>query len=435
MAAKPKTARAAAAKTLDSVLNKGLSLAQLLPEWEQRLDIDQRSLYKEICYGSSRWFYYLTPLVHSQLKKPLKPKDSDLFALLIIGAYQLEFMRVPEHAAINETVNVAREWKKEWACGLINAVLRNVIRNKDAEKDKQTLAAQYAHPKWLVKKLQRAWPEQTNAIMEANNQHPPFFIRVNQQHHSRDEYLTLLNEQGFPAEAGLFGKESIRLHTPVPVQELPGFDQGWCSIQDEAAQLACNIMDPKPDQRILDACAAPGGKTCHLLEQEPQVASVVALDIDAQRLNRIEQNLQRLQLSASLTEGDASDPQAWWDNEPFDSILLDAPCSATGVIRRNPDIKLLRLREDIDKLAAVQSELLEKMWPLLKPGGKLVYATCSVLPEENELVVGNFVAKHDDAKEHIIDATWGKQVTFGRQLFPQKDQHDGFYYACLIKAL
>jgi 16S rRNA (cytosine967-C5)-methyltransferase len=225
----------------------------------------------------------------------------------------------------------------------------------------------------------------------------------------------------------------IVLENACDVKQLPGFADGVVSVQDSAAQLAVVLLDLQPNQRVLDACAAPGGKTCHVLETEPELAHVLALDRDAVRLGRIRENLERLGLTAQLREGDASDPRQWWDGTPYDRILLDAPCSATGVIRRHPDIKLLRKAADIAPLARRQQTLMARLWPLLAPGGMLVYATCSVLKQENELNVEHFLATHGDARERPIAAPWGHAGVCGRQILPGEAGMDGFFYACLVK--
>jgi 16S rRNA (cytosine967-C5)-methyltransferase len=258
-------------------------------------------------------------------------------------------------------------------------------------------------------------------------------LRINQLKTTRTDYLALLQQANIAADNCNYAPQGIRLQQAVAVNQLPFFSEGWVSVQDEAAQLAATLLAPQAEQRILDACCAPGGKTCHLLELEPNLGEVLALDIDEKRLERVTENLQRLQLNATLLAADAANIDSWWDQKPFDSILLDAPCSATGVIRRNPDIKLHRSEQDIQQLSQLQLEILTALWTILKPGGRILYATCSVLPQENEQVVAKFCQQQTDAKHLTINADWGIKRDFGRQLFPQANGHDGFFYALLEK--
>jgi 16S rRNA (cytosine967-C5)-methyltransferase len=295
-------------------------------------------------------------------------------------------------------------------------------------------AAGRAHPNWLWQRFRAAWPQQIESIAAANNHYPPMCLRVNTLQTTRDNYLQTLETNSVAATACTLSDDGIRLIEPVDVGQLPQFADGAVSVQDEAAQLAAVLLDAQSQQRVLDACCAPGGKTCHILERQPQLRELVALDIDATRLHRVESNLQRLQLQARTLAGDAATPQSWWDNEPFERILLDAPCSGTGVIRRHPDIKLLRTESDIVQLAELQFQLLTALWPLLANGGVLLYATCSILPEENTHVLERFLAATDDARELAIEAEWGVAQPVGRQLLPSLDGCDGFYYARLQKA-
>lgn len=290
-----------------------------------------------------------------------------------------------------------------------------------------------AHPRWLQKSLKAFWPEQWEAICAANNAHPPMILRVNRRHHSRDAYLALLAEAGVEASACPYSRDGILLADACDVRGLPGFAEGWVSVQDEAAQLAADLMELAPGQRVLDACCAPGGKTCHLLEAEANLGEVVAIDLEAKRLVRVRENLDRLQLNAKLIACDARDTASWWDGKPFQRILLDAPCSATGVIRRHPDIKLTRQAEDIPALATLQGELLDALWPTLEVGGMLLYATCSSLPTENTEVIDAFLARTPGARELDLATEAGLRQPHGRQLLAQEGGHDGFYYAKLIK--
>ncbi|MGZ8221152.1 MAG: 16S rRNA (cytosine(967)-C(5))-methyltransferase RsmB, partial [Methylobacter sp.] len=364
--------------------------------------------------------------------KPLK--DADVKALALVGLYQLKFMRVKPHAAVSETVLAAR--KKPWAKSLINAVLRTYLLDQEGlehKADKCQVAA-LSHPDWLVKQIEQDWPEQALRIFLENNQQPPMVLRVNLSKTSREDYLQLLTGQDIAAEPVSFCPSAIMLDKPVPVDLLPGFAGGLVSVQDTAAQLAAGLLDVQPGHRVLDVCAAPGGKTAHILETQPQLKELVAVDIDESRMQRVGENLQRLNLHAKLVVGDAAKTQDWWDGQPFDRILLDAPCSALGVIRRHPDIKLLRRAEDIGQLQALQKSILQAVWPLLAPGGLLLYATCSILKQENEQQVQAFLAEHADAVELSIDADWGVAGVCGRQILTGESAMDGFYYARLVKA-
>ncbi len=430
-----KNVRALAAKTVQDVAYKGRSLATLLPVALERCKPRDRGLLQELCYGTLRYHFRLKPLLQQQMSKPLKTKESDLESLLLVGLYQLLYLRTPGHAAVSETVSAVQELKKGWAKGLVNGVLRNCQRNLDKLQTAVDAhySSQYAHPEWLIERLQQAWPEQWQAILEANNQHPPMTLRINAQHLTPEAYQQQLLTQQINATLHPHSPTAVTLEKPQDVAQLPGFADGWLSVQDSAAQLAAQLLNAQKEDRVLDACAAPGGKSCHILEQQPQLKTLVAIDCDASRLTRIEENLQRLKLKATLHCADASDPSSWWDGEQFECILLDAPCSATGVIRRHPDIKLLRKESDIDELVALQQRILEALWPLLKVGGRLLYATCSVLPDENSDQLSRFLANHPAAKEQTITAEWGQPCAVGRQILPGEAGMDGFYYACLEK--
>ena len=427
--------RLAAAKALTAVLNGKASLNSSLPLQLDKVEVRDRGLTQDLAFGTARWQPRLSALANKLLQKPFKAADADVEALLLVGLYQLLYTRSPAHAAIGETVGCADKLKKPWAKALLNAVLRNAQRESEAllaelERDP---VVRTAHPRWLQKSLKAFWPEQWEAICAANNAHPPMILRVNRRHHSRDAYLQLLVEAGIEAQPCTFSQDGIVLATACDVRNLPGFAEGWISVQDEAAQLAADLLDLAPGQRVLDACCAPGGKTCHILEVEPKLAGVVAVDLEAKRLVRVRENLERLGLSAELIAADGRDTATWWDGKPFQRILLDAPCSATGVIRRHPDIKLTRQPDDIAALATLQGELLDAMWPTLEVGGILLYATCSTLPTENTEVIEAFLARTPGARELDIAGQFGIKQPHGRQLLAQEGGHDGFYYAKLIK--
>ena len=427
--------RALAAKTVQDVAYRGRSLATQLPPILAQCKPRDKSLLQALCYGALRYHFRLKKLLQLQMSKPLKTKDSDIESLLIVGLYQLLYMRTPGHAAVSEAVTATQALKKGWAKGLVNGVLRNCQRNLDtlqAQADTH-YSSQYSHPDWLIKKLQQAWPEQWQDILEENNQHPPMTLRINAQHHTPESYQQQLLKLQIDSTPHPHSPSALTLAEPQDVTQLPGFAEGWFSVQDGAAQLAAPLLDAQAGERILDACAAPGGKSCHILERQPQLKELVAIDSDATRLARVEENLQRLKLSATLHCTDAGDPSSEWNGEQFERILLDAPCSATGVIRRHPDIKLLRKESDIDELARVQQHILEALWPLLKVGGRLLYATCSLLPKENSEQLSQFLASHPEAQEHIITANWGIRCTVGCQILTGEAGMDGFYYGCIEK--
>ena len=427
--------RLAAARALAAVLDGKASLGTSLPPLLDKVEARDRGLAQDLAFGAARWQPRLELIAAKLLRKPFKDGDRDLEALLLVGLYQLFYTRIPAHAAIGETVGCVDKLKKTSAKGLLNAVLRNAQREGDSliqELDRDPVL-HTAHPRWLQKQLKAFWPEHWQAICAANNAHPPLILRVNRRHGSRDDYLARLRQVGFEAEPCTFSRDGIRLLQACDVTLLPGFAEGHVSVQDEAAQLAADLLQLAPGQRVLDACAAPGGKTCHLLEAEPALSEVVAVDLEAKRLARVRENLDRLGLEATLIAADGRDTAAWWDGKPFQRILLDAPCSATGVIRRHPDIKLTRKADDIPALATLQGELLDAMWPTLEVGGILLYATCSTLPTENTEVIEAFLARTPGARELDIAGPFGLKQPHGRQLLAQQDGHDGFYYAKLIK--
>lgn len=429
--------RVVAAKALLRVLYQGESLTDVLqhPAVSALSQRDQ-AWVRNVCFGSIRWHGRLGAVLREMLSKPLKKADKDIECLLRIGLYQLIYQRTPDHAAVNETVTAARSLKKAWASRLINGVLRGFLREKAAvlEKIDQLETARYSFPPWLSERLKQAWPEHWQAIMQAGNEQAPMTLRVNQRRFSRAEYLAILHEAGIAAGVAEYTDAGIVLEQALPVYDLPGFADGAVSVQDGAAQRAAELLACAPGQRVLDACAAPGGKTCHLLERYGDI-ELTALDSSEKRLQQVRENLQRLKLSAVVICADAADPDSWWDGQLFDRILLDAPCSATGVIRRHPDIKLLRKNTDIAALQQLQQEILSAAWKMLKPGGLLLYATCSVLPEENELQIRSFLQHTDSAGLQTIGQQVGQNLAdIGQQILPGYAGMDGFYYALLSKA-
>ena len=431
---KPGQLRALAATILSKLLQQQGSLATLLER--PSVDAQEFPLLQEICFGTCRWYFQLDAMLAQLLEKPLKPKDLDVRCLLLTGLYQLHYLRVPEYAVVNETVAATLVLKKQWAKGFVNAILRSYLRDKDEIASRALLMEPgcFAHPQWFVSRMKAAWPEHWRALLAANNEHPPMTLRVNLRRMSRPAYLAALLEAGITARAGILCASSIYLEAACPVTALPGFEEGLISVQDEASQLIPGLLELQPGLAILDACAAPGGKTCHLLESGFAFSRLVAIDNDVRRLERVKQNLQRLQLQADVICGDAGQTAQWWDGDSFDRILLDAPCSATGIIRRHPDIKLLRRPDHVLALQEIQLSLLKSLWACLKPGGLLLYSTCSVLPEENSDAISAFIACTEEAKLEEIPAEWGVECQQGRQLLPSAQGQDGFYFARLRKA-
>lgn len=424
--------RTAAAGVLTQVAHHRKSLTLALEPVLAQIDKDNdRAFVQALCFGALRWYWRLDRILAGLLRKPIN--DPEIHHLAILGLYQLIHTRVRPHAAVAETVAGARH--KPWAKPLLNALLRNYQRG--AERIEAQLDSadplNLAHPVWLHAALVADWPEQLASLVAANNQQPPLSLRVNLSRVSRDVYLARLAAADLPARPGDFAETAVILDSAVGVGRLPGFWDGDVSVQDEAAQLAARLLDSQPGQRVLDLCAAPGGKTLHILEHCPDLAELVAIDLIPERLDRIGENLRRVGAAATLKVGDATEPATWWDGGLFDRILLDAPCSATGVIRRHPDIKLLRTPAEVDAVVALQDRILAAAWPLLKPGGRLVYATCSVFKRENEQRIEAFLGAHRNAGEIAIDASWGRAATHGRQILSGEASMDGFFYACLEK--
>ena len=429
--------RAIAAKVLNQVVEKGQSLTQALPAIQEELSPKDKALVQMLCYGVLRTLPRLDFFCRSLMKKPLTGKQRDLHFLILVGIYQLLYTRIPSHAAVGETVNGAKALKKPALKGMINGVLRSFLREQEsliAQADQQP-ALLYCHPSWLVKRLQAAYGEEKAAqIMTENNQQAPMWLRVNARFHNSEQYLALLVEQEKSATTAEFNVNALCLDNPCDVYQLPGFTEGWVSVQDGAAQLAAHYLDAQPNDLVLDACSAPGGKTVHTLELQPKIKQMVAVDFDEKRLLRVQENLDRLNLTATVIHGDASKPDEWWSGEQFDRILCDAPCSATGVIRRHPDIRWLRRDSDINELVSLQKNILSALWKKLKPGGVLLYATCSILPEENDLQVKDFLEITSDASLIPLSTQYNDAATT-RQILPNEQKMDGFYYAKLQKAL
>lgn len=424
--------RAEAAAVVAEVL-AGRSLDAVLPAAAERVDARDRALLFQLCYGCLRLSPLLLGVSKRLLTKPLKARDLDLQALLLLGLYQLEATRIPAHAAISATVSAAATRGKHWARGLLNACLRRFQRERTQLVEALEPALRAAHPPWLYAAFAAQWPQQLDALLEAGNSQPPMCLRVNLQRHSRAHYLKQLQAAGLAARPGVLGEAAIYLEQAVPVETLPGFAEGAVSVQDESAQLAATLLAPAAGERVLDACSAPGGKACHLLEREPGI-ELVAADSDAGRLTRVTENLERLGLRAQTLCLDATQAAQRWQAQPFDRILLDAPCSASGVIRRHPDIKLLRTAADPERFAVRQLALIEGLWPALKPGGVLLYATCSVLREENADVLERFMnSMAGQVRVEALPSGLGQDCGPGRQILPDAGAGDGLYYALLRK--
>ncbi|MEK6771320.1 MAG: 16S rRNA (cytosine(967)-C(5))-methyltransferase RsmB [Pseudomonadota bacterium] len=453
-----------AARILAAVVVHGRYLDSALHESREQAGA-LAPLVQEMTYGVARHYFSLTAIAGQLLRQPLKARDEDIRLLLLVGLYQLRDMRTPPARAVNETVEAAETLGKPWAKGLINACLRHYQRDRErleaavapthttgrmseANRDSftarsprlhpevETASKQHDetrtdHPRWLLEQLQAAWPDDWPAIVDANNARPPLWLRVNLQRTSRDDLVTRLRGEGIEVQTVDAPDSAILIDPPRPVEALPGFAEGLLSVQDIGAQFAAGLLGALPGERVLDACAAPGGKTAHLLERTPGL-ELLALDVAPERVERIRSNLERLGLSAVVRCADATDPDRWWDGRPFDRLLLDVPCSASGVIRRHPDVKLRRQAADLPRLRATQAALLESLWPLLKPGGKLLYVTCSVLPDENERQISHFLETHPEAREWPVRLPVGRARSHGWQLLP--GETDGFYYAGLVKS-
>lgn len=422
-------------RVLQAVLVNGRSLATArlrLPELLE--EPRQRSLAMELVNGVLRWRFRLEVLLAQLLSKPLRKKDVDIQLVLLLALYELDELSTPDYAVVDEAVRQARRIGKKWASALINAVLRGFIREREAllASLQADNVARLSHPQWLIDIILQDWPGQAEAIFLANNQRPPMWLRVNLAKISVDDYLKRLASGEITAEVHPHAAAAVKLSSAMDVSALPGFHEGQVSVQDAAAQLAAGLLAAKEGERVLDLCAAPGGKTCHLLEVTPGIA-LTAVELEPVRMQRVQQNLDRLGLQASLLVGDATGVSGWWDGKPFDRILVDAPCSASGVIRRHPDIKSLRQAEDLDRLTEIQQQILRQAWRMLRPGGVLLYVTCSLMRRENQQQVERLLSSTDDAEEYPITESWGIECSHGRQLLPGDLEGDGFYYARLKK--
>ena len=406
-------------------------LESVLPAIKDNRD---RAFVQAICYGVCRFYPRLDLVLSHLLEKPMRENDSDVHALLLVGLFQLMAMRIPDYAAVTETVNATEKLKKPWARGLVNAILREYLREREAMEKEIQLdeEALYAHPEWWIKSIRKDWPAEWQTTLNANNDHPPFALRVNQQKITREKYLEKLQAADYSAHIIPETTSGIILDAPIAAEALPGFSQGEVFVQDGAAQLAAELLQLAPDLRVLDACAAPAASLPYT-EIQPDLSAVIAVDKEASRISSIKENLVWLNMNAECIHADVNNVKAWWDGKCFDRILLDAPCSASGVVRRHPDIKLLRYPSDVPAFAMEQKKLLTSLWPLLNKGGLLLYATCSVFQEENTQVLEDFLKTQPDAREEIIPTSFGLACRVGRQILTGMHEMDGFYYALLRK--
>lgn len=415
--------RALCAQIIFDVIEQGNSLSTAMAAYSKQVADKDRALMQEISFGVMRVLPELEFYVQSLMDKVFTGKNRQIHYLLLVGIYQIAYTRIPQHAAASETVNAVLSFKKPQLKGVVNGVLRSFLRQQTQLKTQfEQQGNTQLHPNWFVKRIKEAYPKNWQMIIDANNQRPPMWMRVNQQHHTTEQYQQLLQQNGIESISDEHLTNAIRLVAPIPVNKLPEFEQGSVSIQDLSAQYAAHLLAPQNGETILDLCAAPGGKTTHILEIAPQ-AEVLAVDIDPQRVKRINENLSRLKLNATVKVGDGTKPEEWCNDQQFDRILLDAPCSATGVIRRHPDIKWLRRDSDIDELAKLQYQILNQIWPYLKSNGILVYATCSILPNENTIQISRFLQQQTDAR--LIGDVM--------QFLPTENGGDGFFYAKLQK--
>jgi 16S rRNA (cytosine967-C5)-methyltransferase len=426
--------RADAAKVLHQILEEGQSARECLPQAQSPHKEQDKAWLQEMVYGVLRNLPILQFWLRQLLDKPLKNRYKIVEQLIMLGFYQLAFSRVSQHAAVSETVAACQPLDTLAMKGLVNAILRTFIREEMSLQEAPNKQIASGLPKWLYKKLEAEYQVGFTDLMANMQIKAPIWLRVNTRKISHADFAEELKKACIDFTYSPGHPEAFVLSKGYDVTSLPGFDSGWFAVQDGAAQLAAHYLNPEQGEFVLDCCAAPGGKTCHLIEFQPNIAKTIALEIDGKRALRIEENLVRLGHNADIVVGDASTPEKWWDGQQFDRVLLDAPCSATGIIRRHPDIKWLRKAKDIDVLVNLQKQILDAIWPLIKPGGTMLYVTCSVLPEENHLQIRNFLSRTSNA---LLDSTFynDSEYKLGKQILPGDQQMDGFYYARLLKSL
>jgi 16S rRNA (cytosine967-C5)-methyltransferase len=423
---------------IERVMQRGESLTTALPTVLQPVaDQNARAQIQALCYGVLRWYGRFDGLLKLLLEHPMKTKDRDIHCLLILGLYELSDARSPDYAIVSVVVETASTLGKPWAKGLLNAVLRRFIRERHAlEKRLESApAALYSFPEWMIRCLRQDWPQHWQALLEASNRQAPMFLRVDLNAVGREDYIHQLQQREIAAEPVAHVPSAVRLLKPCVVEALPGFDAGLVSVQDASAQRAAILLDPQPGERVLDACAAPGGKTLHLLQHQPRLSALVAVDAQLERLERVRENLRRayLESKAEMHAADAGAIDHWWDSRPFDRILLDVPCTASGVIRRHPDIKWLRREQDIDSLVAQQRNIMAAVWRTLVPGGLMLYCTCSLFRRENEQQIAWFLERQTDAISVDIELPDGIACDYGIQIPAGQNDMDGFFYAAVRK--
>ena len=425
--------RADTAWVIFQVLEQGKSSREALAMAQARHSKQDAAWLQEMAMGVFRHLPQLQIWLRELLEQPLTGSKKILEHVILLGFYQQAYSRVSDHAAVAATVNAAEVLGGKSLKGLINAILRNFQRQQLAAQASDNPIIQSGLPKWLYKRLANAYPQEIESIVSGMNQPAPIWLRVNQQQCTHHHYCNALTDAGISFALSEQHPDAVILLDRAPITTLPGFTEGWFSVQDGAAQLAAPLLDAQPGERILDCCAAPGGKSAHILERSTALAELIALDSEASRLERMTENLNRLQLHANIVCADAAEVESWWDGKPFDRILLDAPCSATGVIRRHPDIRWLRKSADIEVLEALQYKILTNLWRTLKTGGTLLYATCSVLPVENKAQISRFLQEYSDAQ--LLPIHSGESIEQpGQQILPGEQQMDGFYYARLLKS-
>ncbi|WP_334014146.1 16S rRNA (cytosine(967)-C(5))-methyltransferase RsmB [Alteromonas sp. S167] len=430
---KQKNLRADCAWVIYQILEHGKSSRECLERVQRRHNVRDNAWLQEMSLGVMRRLPILQHWLRGLLDRPLKGNKKVVEHLILLGLYQLHYSRVSSHAAVGETVAAASYLGATSLKGLVNAVLRNFQRESLGDKPIENPIIESGLPKWLFKAIENAYGEDASRVREATNAMAPIWLRVNKQKTSLTAFTAALDNINVAYTTSEEHGDAVILQKREDITALPGFDDGHFAVQDGAAQLAAHYLQVKAGERILDCCAAPGGKTGHIAENTPDVGYLLALDADATRLKRVEENMTRLQHTVDIKQGDATAPDTWWDGELFDRILLDAPCSATGVIRRHPDIRWLRKSSDIDNLAALQRQILDTLWALLKPGGTMLYATCSILPQENTQQIQQFLAQTPDAQLSPVTKTETSERP-GRQILPGEQQMDGFYYARLVKS-
>ena len=425
--------RADAAKVLHQILEEGKSARECLPAAQLPHKEQDKAWLQEMVYGVLRNLPILQFWLRQLLDKPLKNRFKIVEQLIMLGFYQLAFSRVSQHAAVSETVAACQPLNTLAMKGLVNAILRTFIREDMSEQEAPNKQIASGLPKWIYKKLESEYQNSFSDLLTNMQLKAPIWLRVNTRKIAAVDFVEKLQEAGIEFSHSSEHSEALILSKGYDITRLPGFDLGWFAVQDGAAQLAAHYLKPEPGESVLDCCAAPGGKTCHLIELQPQIAKTVALEIDEKRATKITENLLRLGHNANVVIGDASTPEKWWDGQLFDRVLLDAPCSATGIIRRHPDIKWLRKAKDIEVLVQLQKQILDAIWPLIKPGGTMLYATCSVLPEENHLQISDFLSRTNNA---VLDNTFLNDSVAkpGKQILPGEQEMDGFYYARLLKS-